>query len=68
MIKDLVDSGKSLVLSDFDQQYWLRLPNRVIQTDRLIRRIGRIGGRLQINEPNRVKGVRRPKLLETVKR
>ena len=62
-IKDRIDSGKFLLPSDFDQQHWLRLPNLVVQTNRQ----GRIG-RVRINEPNRVKGVGRPKLLETVKR
>jgi hypothetical protein len=66
MIKDLIDSGQSLLPSHFDQQHWLILPNRVIRTDRQrIRRIGRIG-RIRINEPAQVKGVGRPKLLETV--
>lgn len=68
VIKDLIDSGQSLLPSYFDQQHWLTLPNRVVQTNRQrIRRIGRIG-RIRINEPARVKGVGRPKLLETVKR
>jgi hypothetical protein len=65
VIKDLIDSGQSLLPSHFDQQHWLLLPNRVIQTNRWrIRRIGRV----RINEPAQVKGVGRPKLLETVKR
>jgi hypothetical protein len=57
-----MDSGNFLLPSDFDQQHWLRLPNRVIQASR--RQIGKV----RINEPNRVKGIGRPKLLETVKR
>jgi hypothetical protein len=65
MIKDLIDRGQSLLPSHFDRQHWLILPNRVIQTNRQqIRRIGRV----RINEPAQVKGVGRPKLLETVKR
>jgi hypothetical protein len=63
VIKDLIDSGQSLLPSHFDQQHWLILPNRVIRTNQE----GRIG-RVRINEPARVKGVGRPKLLETVKR
>jgi hypothetical protein len=62
-IKDRIDSGNFLLPSDFDQQHWLRLPNRVIQASQR-QRIGRV----RINEPNRVKRVGRPKLLETVKR
>jgi hypothetical protein len=65
VIKDLIDRGESLLLSHFDRQHWLILPNRVIQTNRQqIRQIGRV----RINEPARVKGVGRPKLLKTVKR
>ena len=65
IIKDLIDSGQSLLPSHFDQQHWLILPDRVIQTNRQqIRRIGRV----RINEPAQLKGVGPPKLLETVKR